>query len=192
MNRVRLESGFTLMEALVVLVITSLAVGVMFQMLSGYRIARERISAQASGLGRDALFRGWFMDSVHGLIPVEAAPLEGGPERFEGTTLNPLVAPAGAPARVEWTLGADESGMWTVRYKEDGVEQWSLPLKGSARPHFAYYTEDGRETRTWPPESGVQAPLPSSVVLVQDDRVGVASVLGPLEPRVDPWELEQE
>lgn len=187
----RRAAGFTLMEALVVLVIVSLAVGTMFQMLGAYRIARERVAAQAGALGREALVRSWFTDSVHGLTPVPEAPFDGDAGGFEGTTLNPLLASPGAPTRIGWSI-ADAEGGWVVRYEEDGSERWSLPVRSGTRPRFAYYAADGREVAGWPPESGVQVALPASVALLLEDRSVVASVLGPLEPRVDPWELEQE
>lgn len=187
----RRASGFTLMEALVVLVIVSLAVGTMFQMLGAYRIARERVAAQASGLGREALFRAWFTDSIHGLMPMPDAPFDGGVDGFEGMTLNPLLAAAGAPTRIAWSI-EDGEDAWVVRYTEDGKERWSLPVRSTTRPRFAYYAADGREVASWPPPSGLQVALPASIALVMGERTAVASVLGPLEPRLDPFELEQE
>ena len=40
-------AGFTLMEMLVTLVLISFATMLMFQMLGSYRVARERVQAQA-------------------------------------------------------------------------------------------------------------------------------------------------
>ena len=59
------------MEMLVTLVLISFATMLMFQMLGSYRVARERVQAQAGLIDRQALFQAWFRDSVHGLY---AAP----------------------------------------------------------------------------------------------------------------------
>ncbi|GAB6195021.1 type II secretion system protein [Lysobacter xanthus] len=187
----RRARGFTLMESLVVLVIVSLTTAAMFQMLGTYRIARERVAAQAAGIDRGALVQAWFTDSIHGLLAVESAPARGTSEKLAVTTLNPLFGTPGAPADVVWEIVRERDG-WALRYTEDGKPRWTAPLEATDAPRFAYYAADGSMSAQWPPGVGEQTPLPASVALVRDAHVDVASVLGPLEPRRDISEMEQE
>jgi len=185
MNRTR--GGFTLMEMLVTLMLVSLATMLMFQMLGSYRIARERVQAQAGGIDRRALFQGWFRDSVHGLYAAPDLRFVGDARGFTAVSLNPLYAPAGSPSGVAWRLREGEDGGTQVAYAEDGRERWVVPIEG-ADARLAYLDEDGKESPVWPPARGLVKPeaLPAMVVLWR--RVGevddplVAAVLGPLEP----------
>lgn len=183
--------GFTLMETLVVLVLVSLTVLVMFQMLGSYGIARDRVAAQAGGIDRRALVEAWFTDSVRGLQAIERAPLEGADDGFSAITLNPVLAPAGSPTLVEWRI-ADDAGERVLAYSEDGDERWRLPLREGDSARFVYFSREGRQAERWPPEAGMQDPLPGSIALVQGDRAQVASVLGPVKERTEAWQLEVE
>ncbi|WP_133478182.1 type II secretion system protein [Cognatilysobacter segetis] len=183
--------GFTLMETLVVLVIVSLTTAALFQMLGTYRIARERVAAQAAGIDRRALVQAWFTDSIHGLVAVDGAPLRGTTERLVATTLNPLFGTPGAPADVEWAFKRD-GDRWALEYSEDGQVRWSAPIEAAEAPGFLYYAANGETSRQWPPALGAQTPLPASVALLRDGQVELASVLGPLEPRKDVFEMERE
>lgn len=179
------------------LMLVSFAVLLMFQMLGSYRIARERFGVQAERIDRAMLFDAWFSDSVRGLHPVERTPFAGAALAFSGVTLNPLFAPPGAPAAMRWELQFSPSAdAWQVRYFEDGTPRWALPLAGGGAPRFVYLDADGAEHGSWPPALGVQVGLPAAVALVRGDasrdRVRVASVLGPYEPRVDPFMLEDD
>lgn len=189
-------AGFTLMETLVMLVLVSFAVLLMFQMLGTYRIARERFIAQSGHVDRQALFDAWFADSVHGLYPVEGEDFSGDGRRFAGTTLNPLYASAGAPVAVEWSLDRAADGAWSVSYAEGGKARWILPMADATDVRFVYLDGAGAERERWPPPQGIQGGLPGGIALVRDtaagERARIASVRGPLEPRLDPFRLEED
>lgn len=191
----RRARGFTLMETLVMLVLVSFVVLLMFQMLGNYRIARERFVAQAGGIDRQALFEGWFSDSVQGLRAMEVAPLQGSATGFAGTTLNPLLASPGAPVAIEWRVGTGEDGV-VMHYFESGVERWVLPLRGADDARFVYLDAAGDTHDQWPPAMGVQQALPMGVGLVREGVAGartqLASVRGPLEPQYAPFELWED
>lgn len=191
----RRAAGFTLMETLVMLVLVSFSVLLMFQMLGSYRIAQARVVAQGGGIDRQALFDAWFSESVQGLRAIEAAPMQGSAEAFDGTTLNPLLASPGAPVAIGWRLEAGPDGM-ALRYLEDDVERWALPLRDTDGARFVYLDADGTVHEAWPPAMGVQQALPASVGLVREgvagQRVVVASVRGPLEPQYLPFELWED
>lgn len=180
--------GFTLMEMLVTLVLISFATMLMFQMLGSYRIARERVQAQAGLIDRQALFQAWFRESVHGLYTAPNLQFAGNREAFTGTTLNPLYALEGTPTPVGWALRKNADGAVEVAYSEEGRERWSLRLQGASGAHFVYLDENWRETDAWPPKLGLVKPeaLPALVGLVREggngDSPQLAAVLGPLEP----------
>lgn len=180
--------GFTLMEMLVTLVLIAFATMLMFQMLGSYRVARERVQAQAGLIDRQALFQAWFRDSVHGLYAAPKLHLEGDAEQFSGTTLNPLYALEGVPTQVTWRLRKTAAGNTDVVYSEAGSERWSLPLQGSAGAHFIYLDANAKQTSQWPPALGLVDPegLPALIGLVREgEGSGVsqlAAVLGPLLP----------
>ena len=190
-------AGFTLMETLVMLVLVSFAVLLMFQMLGAYRIAGERAAAQAGNIDRQGLFDAWFMASVRGLHASEDAPMQGSKTDFSAVTLNPLYGSPGAPTPVRWELVSAAGKDTLVRYWEAGEQRWQLPLRDGVRSRFAYVDKQGESHDRWPPQLGVQAGLPASVALLSGGgdavaRLRLASVLGPLQPQVAPFELEQE
>lgn len=187
--------GFTLMETLVMLMLVSMAATLMFQMLAGYQAAQRRVAGQAELLDRSALVHAWFVETARGLHPSRVTPLKGEPDTFSGETLNPLLATPGAPTRFTWALETVE-GETRLVYSEGGKTQWSLPLRDAAEARFAYAAPDGRLHDQWPPALGQQQALPTALALMigsgPAERVWLAAVLGPLEPRMDPFELEQE
>lgn len=189
--------GFTLMETLVMLVLVSFSVLLMFQMLGTYRVARERFVARGADIDREALFSGWFADSIGGLHAVDGQPLDGGASSFSAVTLNPLLAQPGAPVPIQWTLEpAPVDGGWSVVYSEAGEVRWTLPLATPDVPSFVYLDQGGAVHETWPPALGVQRMLPQAIALIRGSieggRVQVAAVRGPLDPVYAPYQLEQE
>ena len=183
----RRGGGFTLMEMLVTLMLVSFATMLMFQMLGSYRIARERVQAQAGGIDRRALLQGWFRDSVHGLFAGPEYRFVGNRQGFSAVSLNPLHAPEGSPSRIAWSLTQGANGRTELGYAEDDHDRWTLPLEGEDA-RFFYVDEGGAQTEVWPPARGLVKPeaLPAMVILQRrlngrDDSL-VAAVLGALEP----------
>lgn len=191
------SAGFTLLETLVMLLLVSFAVTLMFEMLGTYRIARERAAAYAGTVDRQALFEAWLRDVIRGLHPTATQGLAGTPTAFRALTLNGLRQPPGAPVDAQWDLVPGQNE-WTVRYTEAGTLLWELPLRATREARFVYFDTDGKSHDAWPPATGLHPALPRSIALVREDDSGstsrtlVASVLGPLDPRLDPFELEQE
>ncbi|WP_189375950.1 hypothetical protein [Thermomonas carbonis] len=185
------------MEMLVTLMLVSFATMLMFQMLGSYRIANERVSAQAGLIDRQALLYDWFRDTVHGLFTARDLIFTGDPERFMAVTINPLYAPEGSPTRIGWSLQMATNGRQEIVYSESGRERWRLPLDGDGSARFVYLDESGRQSSTWPPKLGLVKPekLPAVVMLSRGENSGLspalAAVLGPLEPPYRLYGLEQ-
>lgn len=188
MSRRSPHVGFTLMEMLVTLVLISFATLLMFQMLGSYRIAQERVQAQAGAIDRQALFQAWFRESVHGLYAAPRLQFIGSAEAFTGTTLNPLHAPEGTPTPIGWRIEKQKESEVDVVYSEAGQERWRLRLQDTSDARFVYLDAEWNETPIWPPGRGLVNPegLPALVGLVRVGAAGErpqwAAVLGPLEP----------
>lgn len=191
----RREPGFTLMETLVMLMLVSMAATMMFQMLNSYRIAQQRISAQAGDIDRASLFDAWLVDGVHGLTADPDRPFKGARLEFDGVTLNPLFGPPGAPAQIHWRLHATRDG-GEVSYSEDGVARWVMDLREFDGTRFVYVDANGVQHDQWPPAKGVQVALPSAIALVRGgtdgEQVRLAAVRGPLTVSDAPYTLETE
>lgn len=189
------SAGFTLMETLVMLVLVSMAATMMFQMLNSYRIAQQRVAAQAGQLDRTTLFEAWLVDGVRGLRAEPGQPFAGSRSGFEGVTLNPLFGSGGAPSGIKWEL-RPTSGGGEIAYAEAGQDRWSMPLRDFEGARFVYFDREGKQHDQWPPAKGLQESLPAGVGFVRGtgalERVRLASVSGPLVVRDDPFELEQE
>ncbi|MGI8559872.1 MAG: hypothetical protein ACR2J7_00215 [Luteimonas sp.] len=183
------------METLVMLMLVSMAATMMFQMLDSYRIAQQRIAAQAGNQDRGSLFEAWLIEGVRGLRDIPGTPFIGSRLGLEGVTLNPLFGPLGAPTAFAWKLRSTPEG-GEIEYSEDGAVRWTLPLREFDAARFVYFTADGRKHDQWPPALGLQEGLPAQIGLVRGtgryQRVRVASVLGPLLARDEPFELEQD
>ncbi len=189
------SAGFTLMETLVMLILVSMAATMMFQMMDSYRIAQQRIAAQAGQLDRSSLFEAWLVDAVRGLRAEPGHPFAGSRSGFEGVTLNPLFGSGGAPSAINWQLRATSEG-GEIAYAESGQDRWAMPLRDFEGARFVYFDREGKQHDKWPPAQGLQESLPAGVGFVRgtgaDERVRLASVSGPLVLREDPFELEQE
>ena len=170
------ERGFTLLETLVMLVVSSLAIMMMFQALAGFNHARERISALEGVRNNDAVVLGWLRDSFRGVVAIEptagvtrksddpAAGLRGTADGFTALTLTPLLGQAGAPVRVQWQIERSVNGSILI-YQETGRTPLTLPLRDAGELHFVYLDKSGTATPEWPPNSGLQTPLPNAIEL---------------------------
>lgn len=191
------QAGLSLMEALVTLVLVSLATMLMFQTLGSYRIAKERVSAQSGAIDRRALFDAWFRDSIRGLHATTRHAFKGEARSLEGMTLAPASDAQGAGVVMRWTLVERRPGDWQVRYAEAGRQRWELGFADTRRASFGYLDERGVLHERWPPALGMQDALPAGVVLRRTggdgaERTVVAAVRGARRPVYSVSELEQD
>jgi general secretion pathway protein J len=197
-HRCRRESGLTLMEVLVTLVLISLATLLMFQTLGSYRIAKARVVAQSGTVDRKALLDAWFRESVHGLHATRRVAFKGDARAFEGLSLAPASGATGAGKPVRWSLQERARGEWRIAYAEDGQPHWDVPFADTRAASFAYLDETAKLHDAWPPRLGVQEALPAAVVLRRTAGDGtqrmpvVAAVRGARKPVDRVSELEQD
>lgn len=192
----RRMSGFTLMEALVVLMLVSIVVSLAFEMLGAYRIAKSRVFDTSAATDRKALVEAWFADSVRGLVALEGAMPTGTATKLVGMTLSPASSMRGGPVPVEWELVPETSQVDLV-YREYGEERWRVPTRAApGESRFSYAGEDGEPVDRWPPALGMQEQLPRLVILALesnegDSQLAVAPRSGTLT-RAEAFELETD
>jgi prepilin-type N-terminal cleavage/methylation domain-containing protein len=158
------QRGFTLIEMLVVLVLTTLVVGIVFEGLGRVADLRVRLARHLDGALDETIVGSWFRSSLAALqTDLDGAPaaFRGGPAEMSGLTLKPIELPAGAPTAFAWRLVAETaSGSTRLGYRgADGVwrEIAAWPATGA---RFLYAGPDGEWRSEWPPPlSGGSAPL---------------------------------
>lgn len=158
------QQGFTLVEMLVVLVLTALVVGIVFESLGRVADLRIRLARHLDGALDEAIVGSWFRTSVASLqTDLDGAPaaFRGGPQELSGLTLKPIEVPAGAPTAFAWRLVTETaSGSTRLGYRgADGAWREITAWSGSGA-RFLYAGPDGEWRSEWPPPlSGGSTPL---------------------------------
>lgn len=115
----RTASGLTLLEMLVVFVLTSLVATLLIQGASfflGQYDTVKRIGREAS---TETLQQRWFASTVHAMVPYQAEDRRfvGDARSFQGITMQPLRARSGTPLATGWSIVAGQTG-FAVVYSE--------------------------------------------------------------------------
>ena len=158
------QRGFSLLEMLVVLVLTALVVGIVFEGLGRVADLRVRLARHLDGALDETIAGSWFRSSLAALqTDLEGAPdvFRGGPQEMSGLTLKPIEQPAGAPTAFAWRLATNAaSGSIRLSYRgADGAWREIAAWPG-AGARFLYAGPDGEWRSEWPPPlSGGSTPL---------------------------------
>lgn len=159
----RLAGGFTLLEAIVTLVIVSLLVAVLMQSLSHALNLRTRLLRVQAEARTDFLQEAWFRDAVSGAqadFDDALGAMDGSAEALSYATPVPLVAQGMSRAR--WWL-AGPPGAVSLRYSDSAAEDLVIvrgPLRDAS---FAYLSRDGEWRDTWRPDPDDPERLPRLV-----------------------------
>ena len=187
-------SGLTLLEMIVVLRISGMALALGFQALVQWQRAQASIGAVGGQLREVTLTQDWLRDSLRGLTPVKEAPFAGDDLALSGITLTPVTAGQGGSATIAWRIESGPRGL-ELSLEENG-QAMQLPLPDSVSAHFSYLDEEGTSHRQWPPALGTGQHLPAAIVLTQErteplpSRVWVASIAGIREPIQTFYDIE--
>jgi prepilin-type N-terminal cleavage/methylation domain-containing protein len=193
--------GFTLVEVLVVLVISGLAITILMQALSQvYRLQGRFDRALVASQGQ-AMRADWFRQAIQALEPDFAA----GAHVFRGDASGlqamsndlPSSAPEGPRTFSITILDAPEvgAGARSVVLRPAGGEPLTLfSQPADAIVAFGYLDDSGREHDAWPPrEIGTWDQLPSAVILrwrsERQSNVWVAAPRGDRQARLKPLRL---
>jgi prepilin-type N-terminal cleavage/methylation domain-containing protein len=161
--------GFTLVEMLVVLILTGLISGILFQALSQVFHLQSRIGAETGALRQQAMVADWFRQTIAGAQP----DFEDGKNKFQasrrriaGLTTTPLTAEQGALEPFTLTLEFDSRrGETVLRYGEGGDATALMAWPGDYG-QFVFLDADHAEHEGWPPATLKKpAQLPAAVRL---------------------------
>jgi prepilin-type N-terminal cleavage/methylation domain-containing protein len=179
------ESGFTLLEVLITLVLLAIVAVTVFGSLKQVFEARSRLRPYLDQSEQTALAGSWFRQSVQTLIP----DYQDAKDRFSATgtafsglTASPLAGPAGTPTPFRWALRYDPaSDLTTLEYGESVKKAMRIATWAGQRGAFTYFGTDQQWHSAWPPDRADQqagsADLPQFPLLIR---------LGGIEPEVFP------
>ena len=133
--------GLTLVETLVTFVILGFLSTLILQAVGFFAARYDGVQRVHRAAALESLQQNWFATSVQGFVPygVRARRFQGYPTYFEGITLEPLLAEAGTPVTVRWsivldavhyleTLAPEVPGTeWTVRPSDTSVRHRRRP-----------------------------------------------------------------
>jgi len=183
------QGGFTLIEVLVVLIITGLISGILFQALErAYRL-QERFGVEIFSAQQGQMAADWYRQTVQGLHPDHAdGPhiFRGNEHEFSGLSSNPLSNEYGAPTPITWRIDRDRrSGDTQLIYRE-GQQETVISSWHGRDARFVYVDEQQTAHDSWPPAFGSPPQLPKQIRLVAHDAGDtlniVATPMGPATP----------
>ena len=157
--------GFTLLEVLVVLVITALVSAVLMQGMGLVLGLRDNLGEKLLDLDHLSLERNRVILPLEGLIP----DFDDGVDKFKGVegrvsglTLKPLLRREGRPTRFSFNLKYDErTNLNTLLYQEGNDSVVTLSTWEGGQARFRYIGVDDQWVESWPQES---APLQLGVI----------------------------
>ena len=147
--------GFTLMEVLVVLVITGLISVVLIQGFSLILGARGSVQSKIVGLEQIVLKKSIFMEPLKGVLPdYPDRPhiFRGEGKRVQGLTVRPLQSRLGTPVGFTMTMSYDQRRDETeLVYQESGFAPQTIGRWEGSEGAFHYRDRDGTWLESWPP-----------------------------------------
>ncbi len=145
-------AGFTLLEMLVVLAITSMISVLLIDGVSQVLTIEQRMGVRTREFREAQLRQHWFRQIIAGAQASRDVPFEMTDRGFRGLTLTPLVADQGVPTPFELTL--HNTGVATeLRYRESEGEIYTLMsfdnADTTAPPQFLVLLENGTYGTSW-------------------------------------------
>lgn len=190
------QSGFTLIEVLVVLIMTGTITGVLFQALErAYRL-QDRFGVELFGAQQGQMATDWYRQTVQGLrtdYPDGKNLFKGNEQEFSGLSDNSLGSQYGAPTPIRWQIRTNlRSGLIDLVYLEQDKETTILswPTKGT---RFVYVDDQHTQHDTWPPPFGLWPQLPKQIQLTTLGGNGsdpITIIASPISTAILPPRLE--
>jgi general secretion pathway protein J len=164
--------GFTLVEMLVVLVLTSLIGMLLLEGLIYTLHLRSRFLEQLDDSQTGILQEYWFRSTIAGIITdYEDGEhiFQGQSRELSGLTLAALDMKAGIPTSFAWQLQYAD-GITTLRYQNSQGDYWEVAKWSGDSGGFQYMSRDGEWHKQWPPQLGEPALQIPQVILFQGQR----------------------
>ena len=151
------QQGFTVLELIVVLVLTALLVTVVLGAFSALLRTQSSVGRVSSDLIGMISERERVMAVLNGVFPSyldEAFQIEGDPSRFQAKTRTPLFGWPGLPTPISLTLErGDIAGEIHLVYEEAPFPAIVLMRLESEEAEFAFANERLQWSEQWPPFS---------------------------------------
>ena len=177
--------GFTLLEVVVVLMISGLISVILMQGLSLVLESRLRVAGAIDNLGRTGVQASIMTSPLKGLLPDYADGPDvffGDKKRIRGLTLTPLQGTSGAPTGFGMILDYDVVDNNTVlTYYERGYDPLVIARWDGNQGEFSYRGRSGDWAEAWPPDRTDVKQTPRSVMVQTGikDTTYVIRVLAP-------------
>lgn len=179
------SAGFTLLEVIVVLVITSLVTTILMQGLSVVLGTKLRFSSVLSGIEERGLQHSIITSPLRGLIPDYDdgnRRFNGDSKRIRGLTLYPLQGISGAPTSFTLSIDYNSSENATeMTYLERGYDALRLVQWPGNTGEFSYRGREGQWVKNWPPagDDFLQAPRTIRIETGLEQSYLFVHVMGP-------------
>ncbi|MDD2914410.1 MAG: type II secretion system protein [Gallionella sp.] len=174
------QTGFTLIEVLVVLIIVGMTSGVLFQALERAYQLQQRFGMELFNMQHVQMATDWYRQTVQGLhpdYPNGQHIFHGDDREFSGLTNNPLSDEYGAPTPFIWKLrDKPQDGITELVYIEEEREAIVLVLRGN-QTRFIYFDEKQVSSDSWPPPLGLSTQLPKQIQLMVKDSIAPLNVV---------------
>lgn len=188
-RRPRPAPGFSLLEAIVTMVIVSLIITLLMQALAQSLDLRSRLLRHQRHATVAGLQEQWFRDTVASAIadlPDGIGPMTGSDSEVEFVTVRPLGG--GGLESVRWVLQPVPGG-WALHYA-DATWPDLVVIAGPLRSaEFSYLDSADRWQSRWQPEAGEPDVLPRMVRLQATTAIGELQWLVPIatDPGLSPF-----
>ena len=156
--------GFTLLEVIVVLMISGLIAAILMQGLSLVLNARIRVADAIDNLDKKGIQTSILTSPLKGVLPDYADGPDifvGEQRRIRGLTLTPLQGTQGAPTGFGMILEYDQVEDATyITYFERGYDPVELARWPGSEGEFSYRGKSGDWEKSWPPrrDDVIQSP----------------------------------
>ena len=154
--------GFTLLEALVVLVITGLISVVLVQGFGLLLSARTSVQDKIVSVDEALVEQSLFLEPLRGVVPDypdRPHMFVGEPQRLHGLTARPLQARAGTPVPFTLTITYERrDNLTSLTYQEDNTDPIVIGSWEGDKGAFAYRDIAGHWREAWPPQNDPRAP----------------------------------
>lgn len=177
------RAGFTLLEMLVVMILTGMITTLLLQGLQQVFRLQSHFGREIFNAGQGAMQIAWFRQTVNGIMPDFSGgkhQFNGQGRRFDGITNSSLHAPSGSVVPFGWRLQFDSHlGETLLIYGVDGDAPAMMSWHGNAA-RFIYLDAMGAPHDSWPPFPGKWPQLPMAIRLDAIDGGSEQSIMATL------------
>ena len=169
MNLQRLGRGFTLLELLVVFVISGLIATLVLQGVTFLLGSYSRVATHQTRSVQELMLYSWYRNSIRNLVAGHDPDFffSGSTTEMHGFTLQPVFGHSGMLTEIVWRIESD--GDWLVlRYTENKNQPVEIHRWQADAAVFKYKGEQSGWIDAWPPDKDDANVLPKSIRLDTD------------------------